>query len=112
MRCFSAHHDPGRRKLIVLAHKPLYIADPQIRKRRKARFFRASRAWQTCSSRREALMLSGHIHAVKTARWGSIRQIWAPSTLRQDAAGRKKKRHGVQRPGYLLHSLNGPAAHL
>ena len=53
-------------------------------------------------------MLSGHIHAVKTARWGSIRQIWAPSTaFVMDAAGRKKKRHGVQRPGYLLHSLNG-----
>jgi predicted MPP superfamily phosphohydrolase len=100
----------GRRKLIVLAHKPLYIADPQDTQATQSALFPEHRArWQTLlEPAGSMLMLSGHIHAVKTARWGSIRQIWAPSTaFVMDAAGRKKKRHGVQRPGYLLHSLNG-----
>jgi 3',5'-cyclic AMP phosphodiesterase CpdA len=100
----------GTRKLIVLAHKPLYITQPQEAKPTQSALFPEHRArWQALlEPAGGVLMLSGHIHEVKTARWGGIRQIWAPSTaFVMDVAGRKRKRQGIQRPGYLLHSLEG-----
>jgi 3',5'-cyclic AMP phosphodiesterase CpdA len=98
----------GERKLIVLAHKPLYLAEPQETSVVQGALYPEHRArWQALlEPANGALMLSGHIHEVKTARWGRIRQIWAPSTaFVMDVAGRNKKRYGIQRPGYLMHGL-------
>ncbi len=100
----------GKRKLMVLAHKPLYVTEPQDPKPTQSALFPEHRArWQELlEPAGGALMLSGHIHEVKTARWGRIRQVWAPSTaFVMDVAGRNKKRYGIQRPGYLLHTLDG-----
>jgi alkaline phosphatase D len=100
----------GRRKLIVLAHKPLYLVEPGENKLVQSALYPEHRArWHALlEPAGNVLMLSGHIHAVKTASWGRIRQVWAPSTaFVMDAAGRNRKRHGVQRPGYLMHSLDG-----
>jgi 3',5'-cyclic AMP phosphodiesterase CpdA len=100
----------GARKLIVFAHKPLYLAEPQETKATQSALYPEHRArWQALlEPAGNVLMLSGHIHEVKTARWGGIRQIWAPSTaFVMDVAGRNKKRYGIQRPGYLMHGLDG-----
>jgi 3',5'-cyclic AMP phosphodiesterase CpdA len=100
----------GDRKLIVLAHKPLYLIEPRETEVVQGALYPERRArWQVLlAPAGSVLMLSGHIHEVKTARWGHIRQIWAPSTaFVMDVAGRNKKRYGVQRPGYLMHGLEG-----
>jgi 3',5'-cyclic AMP phosphodiesterase CpdA len=100
----------GSRKLIVLAHKPLYLVGPEENNLMQSALYPEHRArWHALlEPAGNVLMLSGHIHEVKTARWQRIRQIWAPSTaFVMDAAGRNKKRHGVQRPGYLMHGLDG-----
>lgn len=99
----------GKRKLMVIVHKPLYMTEPQDPKPTQSALFPEHRArWQQLLEPAGALMLSGHIHEVKTARWGRIRQVWGPSTaFVMDVAGRKKKRYGIQRPGYLLHTLEG-----
>jgi 3',5'-cyclic AMP phosphodiesterase CpdA len=98
------------RKLIVLAHKPLYLVEPQENNRVQSALYPEHRTrWQALlEPAGGVLMLSGHIHEVKTAKWGRIRQIWAPSTaFVMDVAGRNKKRRGIQRPGYLMHGLDG-----
>jgi len=100
----------GARKLIVFAHKPLYLIEPQETKATQGALYPAHRAhWQALlEPAGGVLMLSGHIHEVRTARWGRIRQNWAPSTaFVMDVAGRNKKRYGIQRPGYLMHGLDG-----
>jgi 3',5'-cyclic AMP phosphodiesterase CpdA len=101
----------GARKLIVVAHKPLYIGDPDDPKPTQSALYPEHRArWQALLDAAAPLVLSGHIHEVRSARWGRIRQVWAPSTaFVMDAAGRTRARKpgGIRRPGYLLHSLAG-----
>ena len=100
----------GGRKLMVLAHKPLYLTQPQDTTATQGALYPEHRArWQALlEPAGGALVLSGHIHEVRTTSWGRIRQIWAPSTaFVMDAAGRSRKRYGIKRPGYLLHGLDG-----
>jgi 3',5'-cyclic AMP phosphodiesterase CpdA len=99
----------GARKLIVVAHKPLYVGDPADPTPSQSALYPEHRArWHALLHDAAPLVLTGHIHEMRVARWGRIRQVWAPSTaFVMDAAGRRRKRHGVRRPGYVLHSLTG-----
>src|SRR5262249_26280183 len=55
-----------------------------------------------------SIICSGHIHDYKTARWGNLQQIWAPSTAFViDRDGLHRPRYGIRRVGYLVHTLDG-----
>jgi hypothetical protein len=99
----------GGRKVIVVAHKPLYLLDPEDAKPSQSALYPEHRArWHALLHDAAPLMRTGHIHELKVARWSRIRQVWAPSTaFVMDVARRNKKRYGIQRPGYLMHSLEG-----
>jgi 3',5'-cyclic AMP phosphodiesterase CpdA len=106
--------DLGGRNLIVFGHKPLYFSDAAEALRTQGALFPEHR--QRWADRlivpRSVTYLSGHIHEVRRARWGSIRQVWAPSiAFVMDAANRHgrpdrpKRKPGIKRTGYLRHTF-------
>jgi 3',5'-cyclic AMP phosphodiesterase CpdA len=98
------------RRFLVFQHKPLYLKSatedkpvqrslyPEHRRRLRELLAPAGRS----------IVCSGHIHDYKTARWGRLQQIWAPSTAFViDRDGLHRPRLGIRRVGYLVHTLDG-----
>jgi 3',5'-cyclic AMP phosphodiesterase CpdA len=97
------------RRLIVFQHKPLYMKTAKEEKLMQSALYpeHRQRLRALLAPARGAIVCSGHIHDYKTARWGNLSQIWAPSTAFViDRDGLLYPRYGVRRVGYLTHTLD------
>ncbi|BAM86971.1 hypothetical protein S58_09600 [Bradyrhizobium oligotrophicum S58] len=104
----------GQRRLIVAAHKPLYLAAPEETDRTQSAMFPEHRhSWaERFHAVRGVTYLSGHLHELKELQWRDLRQVWAPSTaFVMDAANRfarndrPNREPGIKRPGFLRHTF-------
>jgi 3',5'-cyclic AMP phosphodiesterase CpdA len=105
----TARRSNGRR-LILFKHKPLYMKTANEEKLTQGALYPEHRARlrKLLAPARRSIICSGHIHDYKTARWGGLAQIWAPSTAFViDRDGLHNPRYGVRRVGYLAHTLDG-----
>jgi 3',5'-cyclic AMP phosphodiesterase CpdA len=105
----AARNGDGRR-LIVFQHKPLYMKTAKEEKLTQSALYPEHRMKLRAllAPAGRAIICSGHIHDYKTARWGNLTQIWAPSTAFViDRDGLHYPRYGVRRVGYLTHTLDG-----
>jgi hypothetical protein len=96
------------RRLLVAQHKPLYMADAGETKPTQGTLYPEHRARlrDLLAPAGPVTLLSGHIHDYKTASWGDLAQIWAPSTAFViDSDGVLYPRYGIRRVGYLRHEL-------
>ena len=100
----------GRRRLLVLMHKPLYLKTPDEPTPSQGALYPEQRARLRglLAGAGSAVIATGHLHDYKRARWDQLRQIWAPSAAFViDARGVLNPRYGVRRVGYLQHGLDG-----
>jgi alkaline phosphatase D len=98
------------RRLLAFQHKPLYLQtateDKPVQRSLYPEHRRKLRALLAPAG--PSIICSGHIHDYKTARWGQLQQVWAPSTAFViDRDGLHRPRLGVRRVGYLVHTLDG-----
>ncbi|MGJ5180263.1 metallophosphoesterase family protein [Bradyrhizobium oligotrophicum] len=106
----------GQRRLIVAAHKPLYLAAPEETARTQSAMFPEHRhRWaELLHAANGATYLCGHLHELKEQQWRAVRQVWAPSTAFVMDAANRFARHdrpnrepGIKRPGLLRHTFRG-----
>lgn len=100
----------GDRRLLVIQHKPLYLRTADEAEPSQSALYPEHRARlrDRLAGAGAAIVASGHIHDYKTAAWGDLEQIWAPSTaFVMDGPGLVRPILGVRRLGYLRHTLDG-----
>jgi SAM-dependent methyltransferase/Icc-related predicted phosphoesterase len=100
------------RSVMIFQHKPLYHRAPDETVPTQSAIYPEHRARlrKVLSDARRLVVCSGHIHHYRTARWGRIAQIWAPSTSFTISISGQKRPRGARRVGYLRHVLDGAAS--
>jgi hypothetical protein len=96
------------RRLMIFQHKPLYTRTPAEERLTQSALYpeHRRRLRQALAPAGKAIVCSGHIHDYKTARWGNLAQVWAPSTAFViDRDGTLNPRYGIRRVGYVDHFL-------
>jgi SAM-dependent methyltransferase len=103
----------GDRSVMVFQHKPLYHrkADETTSTQSAVYPEHRARLKQILSGAKKLVACSGHIHNYRTAQWGRIAQVWAPSTSFVMSIPGHKPVRGTRRVGYLRHTLDGTGAH-
>ncbi|NPU66301.1 hypothetical protein HL667_14955 [Bradyrhizobium sp. 83012] len=110
----------GPRRLIVAAHKPLYLAEPEDADRTQSAMFPEHRhRWaEHFHEAADVTYLCGHLHEMNELQWRDLRQVWAPSTaFIMDAANRfvrpdrSPREPGIKRQGFLRHTFT-PHEHI
>ncbi|WIW50322.1 metallophosphoesterase (plasmid) [Bradyrhizobium sp. 62B] len=102
----------GGRSVMIFQHKPLYhrTADETIPTQSAIFPEHRARLQKILSGAKRPIVCSGHIHSYRTAQWGKIAQVWAPSTSFVMSIPSQKPVRGMRRVGYLRHILNGATA--
>jgi SAM-dependent methyltransferase/Icc-related predicted phosphoesterase len=100
------------RSVMVFQHKPLYhrTADETTPTQSAIYPEHRARLKKILSGAKRLVACSGHIHNYRTAQWGKIAQVWAPSTSFVMSIPGHKPVKGTRRVGYLRHTLDGTGA--
>jgi SAM-dependent methyltransferase/Icc-related predicted phosphoesterase len=101
------------RSVMIFQHKPLYhrTADETTPTQSAVYPEHRARLKKILSGAKKLVACSGHIHNYRTAQWGKIAQVWAPSTSFIMSIPGHKPVRGTRRVGYLRHTLDGTATH-
>jgi SAM-dependent methyltransferase len=99
----------GGRNVMVFQHKPLYHRTAGETAPTQSAIYPEHRARlkRILAGAERPIVCSGHIHHYRTEQWGSLGQIWAPSTSFTISLPDQTPLPGVRRVGYLRHSLQG-----
>ena len=100
------------RSVMIFQHKPLYhrTADETTPTQSAIYPEHRARLKKILSGAKRLVVCSGHIHNYRTARWGKIAQVWAPSTSFIMSIPGHQPVKGTRRVGYLRHTLDGAGA--
>jgi alkaline phosphatase D len=97
------------RSVMIFQHKPLYHRTSDETTATQSAIYPEHRVRlkRILSGAKQLVVCSGHIHHYRTAQWGRIAQIWAPSTsFTITMSGQTPLRGGTRRVGYLRHTLD------